>query len=31
MPHTTMSATILPVEREMRAAVEGQRAYRTII
>ncbi|NTX30132.1 helix-turn-helix domain-containing protein [Burkholderia pyrrocinia] len=26
MPHTTMSDTVLPVEREMRAAVEGQRA-----
>ncbi|WP_233633172.1 hypothetical protein [Burkholderia seminalis] len=26
MPHTTMSDTLLPVEREMRAAVEGQRA-----
>ncbi|WP_412024676.1 helix-turn-helix domain-containing protein [Burkholderia cepacia] len=26
MPHTTRSETILPVEREMRAAVEGQRS-----
>jgi len=26
MPHTSMSDTILPVEREVQAAVEGQRA-----